>query len=279
LIAEDNGVNQEVATAILAEMGCTVAAVNNGIEAVAAVKEHTFDLVFMDVQMPEMSGIEATQRIRQWEQADGIAEANRLPIVAMTAHAMKTDISRCLEAGMDKYIAKPINGKRIAEVITQLMANRADLARKHGDAEKTTPPPSLHASEPPHATIGNSDVIDIPDLLHRCMNKPAIARRVLARFKETARDVVLQLEKSLKAEDWEQARVHAHTIKGAAGNISAIALRDAAAKVEQLCKAGADATAKTVFMEVQLQNHRCLKGLPFVLQQLDDIDADIGCRS
>ncbi|MCL2648539.1 MAG: response regulator [Phycisphaerales bacterium] len=278
LLAEDNVVNQEVATAILSEMDCVVTVANNGAEAVAAVQKQTFDLVFMDVQMPEVSGIEATKQIRQWEQDRGVEDAKRLPIVAMTAHAMKTDINRCLEAGMDEYISKPVNSCRIAEVISALIARRYQAPPPAVASPATTPstesasPPAAPPPSAPPPVAPSQDVIDIPDLLHRCMDKPSIARRVLGRFQESARDTVTQLEKALNAEDMEQSRMHAHTIKGAAGNISAMMLRDAAAKVEQLCKAGADAAAKTAFLDVQLQNHRCLNGLPQVLQRLDAIE-------
>src|SRR6185437_10044723 len=104
LLVEDNPVNQKVATGLLEREGHLVTVAGNGREAVAAVGRETFDLVFMDVQMPEMDGLEATATIRELERDSGA----RLPIVAMTAHAMKGDEERCLAAGMDVYITKPI---------------------------------------------------------------------------------------------------------------------------------------------------------------------------
>jgi CheY-like chemotaxis protein len=104
LLVEDNAVNQKLAARLLEKRGHTVAIAGNGREALAALEKQSFDLVFMDVQMPEMDGFEATAAIRGKEKASG----NHLPIIAMTAHAMAGDKERCLEAGMDDYITKPI---------------------------------------------------------------------------------------------------------------------------------------------------------------------------
>jgi signal transduction histidine kinase/DNA-binding response OmpR family regulator len=113
LLAEDNIVNQRVAVRILEKEGYGVTVAANGVEALNALKEREFDLVLMDVQMPEMGGFEATGRIRQMEHAGG----NRLPIVAMTAHAMTGDRERCLAAGMDDYISKPVRASALVELV------------------------------------------------------------------------------------------------------------------------------------------------------------------
>jgi CheY-like chemotaxis protein len=116
LLAEDNAVNQRVARALLEKRGHTVSVAGNGREAVRLVQERNFDLVLMDVQMPEMDGLEATAAIRARE----AGAARRLPIVAMTAHAMKGDAERCLEAGMDAYVSKPIKPERLFAVIERV---------------------------------------------------------------------------------------------------------------------------------------------------------------
>ncbi|MCB1185389.1 response regulator, partial [bacterium] len=109
LLAEDNDVNQRLATRLLEKRGFSVRIAPNGAEAVDAALRETFDLILMDVQMPIMDGLEATHRIRAYE-ADGGA---RVPIIAMTAHAMKGDRERCIEAGMDDYVPKPLDASTL----------------------------------------------------------------------------------------------------------------------------------------------------------------------
>ena len=118
LLAEDNVVNQRLAVKILTKRGCHVVVAENGKKAVAAFDREPFDVVLMDIQMPEMSGLEATAAIREKEkETDG-----RIPIIAMTAHAMKGDRERCLEAGMDEYLSKPIRPQMVIDVIENVVA-------------------------------------------------------------------------------------------------------------------------------------------------------------
>ncbi|MEO5823780.1 MAG: response regulator, partial [Vicinamibacteraceae bacterium] len=121
LVAEDNPVNQRVATAMLKRRGHQVTIADNGAEAVRLVAAQAFDAVFMDVQMPELDGLEATQAIRRSEAGTG----QRLPIIAMTAHAMNGDRERCLAAGMDDYLTKPVSIAGIDRVLTALAAAKA----------------------------------------------------------------------------------------------------------------------------------------------------------
>ena len=113
LVADDNSVNQRLAQRLLERAGCNVVAVEDGLAVVAAFTASNFDMIFMDVQMPELDGFEATQRIRELEKES----SKHTPIVAMTAHAMKGDRERCLEAGMDDYISKPLRGERLYAVL------------------------------------------------------------------------------------------------------------------------------------------------------------------
>jgi CheY-like chemotaxis protein len=113
LLAEDNTVNQVLAVRLLEKRGHKVTVAANGKEALAAIEKDSFDLVFMDVQMPEMDGFEATERIRANEKASG----NHLPVIAMTAHAMAGDRERCIQAGMDDYLTKPIRSQELDDVL------------------------------------------------------------------------------------------------------------------------------------------------------------------
>jgi two-component system, sensor histidine kinase and response regulator len=118
LVAEDNRVNQKLAQKMLIKMGYECQVASNGLEALAAMDERDFDLVLMDIQMPEMDGFEATAGIRAKE----IQSGKHTPIVAMTAHAMKGDRERCLLNGMDDYISKPVDRKELAQVLEKQMA-------------------------------------------------------------------------------------------------------------------------------------------------------------
>jgi CheY-like chemotaxis protein len=118
LLAEDNVVNQALAVRILEKNGFTVRVATTGKEVLAALSEEQFDLILMDVQMPEMDGFEATSLIRKREQSGTL---KHIPIVAMTAHAMIGDRERCLGAGMDGYISKPLHGKELLELIATLV--------------------------------------------------------------------------------------------------------------------------------------------------------------
>ena len=118
LLAEDNPVNQVVATRLLEKRGHTVVAVGNGREALDALDNDPFDLALLDLQMPEMDGLQAVGLIRQREEAEGRA---RLPIIALTAHAMRGDRERCLTAGMDGYITKPINKTELLATIDSVL--------------------------------------------------------------------------------------------------------------------------------------------------------------
>ncbi|MBN2408644.1 MAG: PAS domain S-box protein [Candidatus Aminicenantes bacterium] len=118
LIAEDNLVNQKVALYMLEKQGHQATGVMNGEEALNALEKGNFEIILMDVQMPKMDGLKATQEIRAKEKAAG----THIPIIAMTAHAMEGDRERCLKAGMDEYITKPLNSKQLAETIAQTMA-------------------------------------------------------------------------------------------------------------------------------------------------------------
>lgn len=117
LVAEDNPVNQKVSVRLLEKLGCQTIVANNGKEVLVVLENEAVDLVIMDIQMPEMDGLETTARIRAREKRIG----RHIPIVAMTAYAMKGDMERCLESGMDVYLAKPISLEQLRQVIEQVM--------------------------------------------------------------------------------------------------------------------------------------------------------------
>jgi CheY-like chemotaxis protein/nitrogen-specific signal transduction histidine kinase len=131
LLAEDNAINQAIAARLLERHGCSVVIANNGREAVAALEKDAFDLVLMDIQMPEMDGLEAALKIREAERSS----QTRIPIVAMTAHAMKGDEEMCLSAGMDGYVTKPVQSKKLFETIHRVLSRRPVGVTEQADCE------------------------------------------------------------------------------------------------------------------------------------------------
>ena len=253
LLAEDNPVNRDVAVELLKIFGHTVEVANNGREAVDAVQAREFDLVLMDIQMPVMGGFEALAEIRKWEQTAG----RHLPVVAMTAHAMKGDRQRCLDEGMDDYISKPIGEAKIQRAIERVFA--PDLAV--APPAETPAPPADPPSAPPDARA----VLDYEALLNRCMGKTSILARVLGRFEPSARQIVQQIADALADSQCEQAGRLAHSLKGAAATISAEPLRAAALEMERLGKIGADAAALSHLPRLQAELERCLSHIPQTL--------------
>jgi signal transduction histidine kinase/CheY-like chemotaxis protein len=208
LLAEDNAVNQRVATGLLTRRGHDVVVAQNGREALEAVERASFDVVLMDVQMPEMGGFEATAAIRARESRTG----GHLRIVAMTAHAMIGDRERCLAAGMDDYLSKPINRERLFAIV--------EGASPGGEG-------------PP----GNPS-LDRESLLNRLGGDEELLQDVLRIFLEDAPAQISALEQAILARDAERIRVAAHALKGAAGNLSAPALFDATRAMEQFGASG-----------------------------------------
>jgi len=212
LLVEDNPTNQEVAIGILEELGCrSVEVAEDGREALSALGRADFDLVLMDCQLPDMDGYEVCRRIRT-----GGEKVHRpdVPIVAMTAHALPGDRERCLEAGMNDYLAKPIDPAELERVLGQSLAPRM----------RETP------AEPP--------VFDRDGLMHRTMGKSALARRVLARFVSDMPAQLTALSEALRQSDVRKAHSVAHSISGAAANVGGVRLHLAASRMELLADAG-----------------------------------------
>jgi CheY-like chemotaxis protein len=132
LLAEDNPINQRVAVRMLEKQGHTVVVAENGLIALDAHKKQAFDAILMDVQMPQMSGLEATVAIRAWERETG----GHIPIIAMTAHAMKGDREHCLAAGMDDYLSKPLCAQSLIETLANLVPDaRVEKDRIYADSK------------------------------------------------------------------------------------------------------------------------------------------------
>ena len=223
LLAEDNITNQQVALGILKKLGLSTDVVANGREVLEALKARPYDLVLMDVQMPEMDGIEASRKIRM----SNASTSNRnIPIIAMTAHAMQGDKDTCINAGMNDYIAKPISPFALATVLKKWLPQESNgifnNTRDLSDDQATTNPTIL---------------FNRSDLLSRLMDDEELANVIIEAFLWDIPAQLNALSEYLDSENIEGATRQAHTIKGAAANISGESLRCVALKMENAGKA------------------------------------------
>ncbi|HEY7292812.1 MAG TPA: response regulator [Vicinamibacterales bacterium] len=217
LVAEDNPVNRKLVTTLLRKRGHTVKAVENGREAVDAVASHAaapFDAVLMDLQMPEMGGLEAAGVIRNQER-DG---ARRLPLIALTAHAMQGDRARCLEAGFDGYLAKPIDVDELIAAVERFGT---------GDASAAAP-----VSPPEPSEL----VFDEPTALSYTGGDRGLLREVIQLFRTDYPSSLRTIDRALRGRDPEALRLAAHRLKGSIATVGAPAARQVAADLEEMAR-------------------------------------------
>ena len=224
LLAEDNEVNQIVATDMLTSVGYEVTVVANGLEAVTAWRKGECDIVLMDCQMPEMDGFAATAEIRRLERESG--GQKHCPIIALTANAIKGDREKCLAAGMDGYLTKPIEGERLMREIASALKGQP----------ATLQPVAVPENKPESAPVGCP--IDMDSLLKRCRGKPKLVRTLLEMFEKNIGKQMDELARLNTTQDAAALAKLAHLIKGTAANLSAEAVRQRALELEQLGIAG-----------------------------------------
>ena len=259
LVAEDNATNQLVALKILEKLGYRADAVADGREALAALRDIPYDLVLMDCQMPEMDGFETTRSIRS---ANSAVRNHTVTIIAMTAHAMQGDRERCLEAGMDDYLSKPVEPAQLAAVLERWLPDsepeneKLEIAIAKATAEKQEA--GKKSAENKNAEIpSKSAIFDRDAFLSRLMNDEGMARVIIEGF---LADMPVQIEllaKAVAAADSTAAGQQAHKIKGAAANMAAEALRAAAAQTEQAGNTKNDKVLPGLLHEIE----RCFKEL------------------
>jgi two-component system sensor kinase len=216
LLAEDGLVNQQVASGLLEAHGHSVVVVNNGAEAVRAVERESFDIVLMDVQMPEMDGLEATRAIREWEKTTG----KHIPIVAMTAHAMKGDRERCLQAGMDYYLTKPIQSKALYETVEGVAAN------------------SETANEPQVEAEAIDSVMDWNAAVGRIGGREHLLRKMVPIFFKESAKHLSALREALSQKDPTKVCRAAHALKGSVACFVAPLAEAAALRLEFMGRDG-----------------------------------------
>jgi CheY-like chemotaxis protein len=193
LVAEDNSVNQRLFRAMLAKHGHDVTVVDNGSAAVEAAASGTFDVALMDLQMPVMGGLEATALIREAEAGTD----HHLPIVALTAHALAGDRERCLDAGMDQYLSKPVQAPVLLGMLQEITGGQ----------------PATESAAPP--------AIAPDDVLARVDGDRELLAELLAIFHEQARELIAALDEAVASSDAVQVEQLAHTLRGSVANFGA----------------------------------------------------------
>ena len=227
LLVDDVEVNRELGRIMLQKLGHLVTLAVNGEDAVAEVCRHPFDLVFMDVQMPVLDGYGAAERIRELEKTGG----GHLPIIAMTANAMQGDREKCLGAGMDDYVSKPVNREEIADAITRQIRQRS--AAGAVPAAQSPPPPPGRATEAVTAPAFDRD-----GLVRRLGGSEELIAHFLELYLDSLDNHLAQLSSALLSADVDQVRAEAHTIRGASANIGALQVHAVALELETLAQGG-----------------------------------------
>lgn len=228
LLVEDNIVNQEVAYATLEQLGCTVDVADNGRDAVELTAQHTYDLVFMDCQMPVMDGFQATALIREREQrlvaVAATKQVKRLPIIALTAHAVSGDRERCLAAGMDDYLSKPFKREDLIAILDRWLQLQIETI---APADRRVMNPPVAVNESKEMAIDQS-VLDKIRILER-NGAPNLVKRLIGLYLQDAPQHIEQIRQACTNDDFEALRVAAHTLKSSSANVGAV-------KLQGLCK-------------------------------------------
>jgi len=229
LLVEDNVVNQKVAERFLERLGCRVTTVGDGAAAVEACKANAFDLVFMDMQMPVMDGLAATRHIRTLDSPQA-----RVPVVALTANAMPGQLERCLAAGMNAYLTKPLEIGRLRETL-----DRFGLAR-----QGAIPAQAQGAGPVP------GEPVEVARLLELTAGDKAFAQEIIETFVRSGATAREEMHAALAGGDRPRLLRAAHQLKGASANIHAPRLRELAALVENRAGSAAEADAKELLVKL-----------------------------
>jgi len=262
LLAEDNPVNVEVASAMLRGLGMEVACAANGEEALAAVRAGDYDLVLMDCMMPVMDGMAATAEIRRLEQQRGRARST--PIVAITANALQGDRERCLAAGMDDYISKPFSQQALADTLGRWIALPRG-APANAPPPAPAPPPAAPPPALPAAPAAiNPLALDAIRALSAGQGD-ALLQRVLSAFLQDTPRQLAALREAVAAGDAGSIRKTAHSLKSSSANVGADALAKLFKELEQLARAGHPGGAAGLLARLESEFQSVRQSLSLIL--------------
>ncbi len=242
LLVEDNFTNQQVTLGMLKNLGLNADIASNGKEALSALEKRSYDLVLMDVQMPEMDGLEATRIIRN---PDSDVLDHQTPIIAMTAHALTGDKEKCLEAGMNGYIAKPVSSKNLINTLKEWLPEPKSVSTDIRAKLKN------YGQKKEEKNLKNKVIWDRKLMMDRLMLDDDFAATVVKTFLEDVPEKIDMLKKNVQNSDFEAAQRIAHTIKGASGNINAEALRENICLVEKALQVKNISKARSLLPEIE----------------------------
>ncbi len=243
LVAEDNETNQEVAIGMLQKIGCKVTIAATGEEAVEAVSKESYDMIFMDCQMPVMDGYQAAAAIRLMEKKEGSVKS--VPIIALTANALEGDRERCLSAGMDDYISKPFNQDKILKIFQKLFGEKklSESLKDESTQKMTTEKEGAQQLSNDYPAQENK--VGIPVIDQSVLNslrdlqmpgKPDILKRVISAYLSSTAPLLVTLKEAYSAKDIEGTQNLAHTLKSSSANVGAIKLSELCKELEMACR-------------------------------------------
>ena len=267
LLVEDNPVNQKLAVALLRKAGVQVDVADNGQLAIEAIQSKAYQLVFMDVQMPIMDGLEATHRIRQMQ-----AGGPRLPIIAMTAHAMKGDQERCLAAGMDDYLSKPLDPPDVFAALERWLpaVDKRPTGELSPATQRLAPTPGEAVQPAPDASTADTppDPIDLVEALPRFGDDLHFLADLLAELMDDFPQRLSVMHSALEHSAWDDLYRHAHNLKGVASSFSAEPLTSLAQQLEYQARAGERTLVADSLQQITLEFPRLQAFLDRLRHQL-----------
>lgn len=257
LLAEDNKINQEIALAMLEETAYTVTVVNNGREALLALKSEKFDVVLMDCQMPEMDGFEASRLLREHESQ---TNSHRTPVIALTANAISGDKERCLLAGMDDYISKPYTRTILLRTLAHwtLAAPTTDAPSTTAEITGLETPPLI--AEQTEAPIIDQNALQALRALQR-PGRPDVLTRIIDMFNSDAPRLLKDIHTAAEACNAQDLQHAAHTLKSTSANVGATILAASCKEIEQLARAAKLGEASIHILSLDQELDRTLMAL------------------
>jgi two-component system sensor histidine kinase/response regulator len=264
LLAEDNLINQTLTIRLLETRGHQVTLASNGIEAVEAFKKDDFDLILMDIQMPEMDGFEATREIRNLETGDPSqspianhqSSIHSIPIIAMTAHAMTGDREKCIDAGMDDYVSKPIKPETLYSVIDKA----ARKSQREKEQKRTQPSQGSKTFSP--------TTFDLSGAMETVLGNEALFQEIAGMFIEGRSDYIARIKEGITGKDAGILEREAHSLKGAVGNFGAKEAYEAAHRLEKLGNDGEMARTEEGLSNLERALNELASEMRIVLQEM-----------